>query len=92
MYSPLQSLKEFPDAYIQFDLKSTPLHVQPVKVSFGVPLQGLRVSIVLFLDWCLSVSAFKVVSSSLKPGQGHQPPVQINKVNRLTGFGLTGLG
>ena len=50
MYSPLKSLKVLPDAYIQFDLNSTLLHFQPVKVSLGVPLQGLSLSIVLFLD------------------------------------------
>ena len=50
MYSPLKSLKVLPDAYIQFDLNSTLLHLPPVKVSLGVPLQGLSVNIVLFLD------------------------------------------
>ena len=50
MYSPLKSLKVLPDAYIQFDLNSTLLHFQPVKVSLGMPLQGLSLTIVLFLD------------------------------------------
>ena len=50
MYIPLKSLKVLPDAYIQFDLNSTFLHFQPVKVILGVPHQGLNLNIVLFLD------------------------------------------
>ena len=50
MYSPLKSLKELPDAYIQFDLNSTLLYFQPVKASLDVPLQRLSLNIVLFLD------------------------------------------
>ena len=50
MYNPLKSLKVLTDAYIQFDLNSTVLHFQPVKVSLDVPLQGLSLNIVLFLD------------------------------------------
>ena len=50
MYCLLKSLKALPDAYIQFDLDGTLLHVQPVKVSLGVQLQGLSLNIVLFLD------------------------------------------
>ena len=50
MYSSLKSLKVFPNAYIQFDLNSTLLNFQPVKVSLDVPLQGLSLNIVLFLD------------------------------------------
>ena len=38
------------DVYIQFDLISPLLHLQPVKVSLGVPLQGFSLNIVLFLD------------------------------------------
>ena len=49
MYSPLKSLKVLPDAYIQFDLNSTLLHFQPLKVSLDVPLQGISLNIVLFL-------------------------------------------
>ena len=48
-YSPLKFLKALPDAYIQFDL-STKLHFQPVKVILDVPLQGLSLNIVLFLN------------------------------------------
>ena len=50
MYSSLWSLKVLPNAYIQFDFDSTLLHFQSVKVSLGVPLQGLSLDIVLFLD------------------------------------------
>ena len=50
MCSPLKFLKALPNAYIQFDLNSTLLHFQPIKVSLGVPLQGLKLNIVLFLD------------------------------------------
>ena len=50
MYSPLKALKVLPDAHIQLDLNSTLLHFQPVKVSLSVPLQWLRLDIVLFLD------------------------------------------
>ena len=52
MYSPLKSLKVVPDTYIQFDLDSTLLHLQPVKVSLGVPVIGLSLNIALFLDLC----------------------------------------
>ena len=47
---PLKSLKVLLDAYTQFDLNSTLLHFHPVKVSLGVPLQGVSLNIVLFLD------------------------------------------
>ena len=50
MYGPLKSLKALLDAYIQFDRDTTLLHFQPVKVSLSVPLQGLSLNIVLFLD------------------------------------------
>ena len=50
MYSPLKSLKVLPNAYIQFDLNSTLLHFQPVKVSLGMPLQGFGQNIVLLFD------------------------------------------
>ena len=73
MYSPLKSLKVLPNVYVQFDLNSTLLHFQPVKVSLGVSLQGLGLNIVLFLDWCLSVSVFKACSFSINYRQGHQP-------------------
>ena len=49
MHNALNSLKVLPGAYIQFDLTNTLLHFQPVKVSLGMPLQGLRLNIVLFL-------------------------------------------
>ena len=64
-------------AYIQFDLNNTLLHFQPVKVSLGVPLQGLSLNIVLFLDWCRSVSALKAGLPPTNYGQGHQPAAQI---------------
>ena len=50
MYSLLKSLKTLCNGYIQFDLNSTLLHFQLVKVSLGVPLQGLSLNIVLLLD------------------------------------------
>ena len=50
MYSPPKSLNVLPDAYVQFDLSSTLLRFQPVKVSLDAPLQGLSLNIVLFLD------------------------------------------
>ena len=50
MYSFLKSLKVLPDAYIQFDLNRTLLHFQQIKVNLGVPLQGLSLNIVLFLE------------------------------------------
>ena len=49
MDSPLKSLKALPNAYIQFELNSNLLHFQPVKVSLGVPLQGLRLNIAYFV-------------------------------------------
>ena len=45
-----QPSKKYSSAYIQFDLNSTLLHFQPAKVSLGLPLQGLSLNIVLFLD------------------------------------------
>ena len=59
MFSSLKSLKVFPKAYIQFDLNSTLLHFQSVKVSLGVSLQGLNLNIFLLFYSETSANLFQ---------------------------------
>ena len=49
MYSSLNSLKVLPDSHVHFDVNGTLFHFQPVKVSLGVPLQGLSLNIIIII-------------------------------------------